>query len=318
MTQSFLDEGICIEMPRVGLEYQEDVLWREELRDGFIADYIHYSLVMSEFNNQAYFSAANLDQSQFRSVKGRRWFVDGRIGKENQVGNEAYSKNDWDRGHLTRRTAVTWGSERVAKKASNDSCSYANASMQHANYNQDEWRVPEKVVQYLERDKNGRINIFTGPIYTNTDRWYTRRSLREYVRIPSGFWKVISYIGKTTGKLECQAYVVYQDAEALKDKKGEERMKPGACQVTITEVERLTGLEFDEALFNANALYYYPRDGINRGPEGFAAPRTTDPGDLDAGVVFTREDAESEAFISRKRDISDTEFDEYIDLAIDV
>ncbi|WP_369334495.1 DNA/RNA non-specific endonuclease, partial [Candidatus Thiosymbion oneisti] len=103
------------------------------------------------------------------------------MGLNNQVGPAAYKRNPWDRGHLTRRTAVTWGSKYEAKRASNDSCSYANASMQHENFNQDEWRVPERIVQHLEKDKNGRITIFTGPVFTQTDRWYPRRTLQQKV-----------------------------------------------------------------------------------------------------------------------------------------
>lgn len=274
--------------------------------------------MMSKFNNQAFFSAANLDQNTFQQVSGRNWFVDPRIGLSNQVGPKAYKSNPWDRGHLTRRTAVTWGTKYVAKRASNDSCSYANASMQHENFNQDEWRVPEKIVQHFDKDKNGKINIFTGPVFTQTDRWYTRRTLNESVRIPSGFWKVIIYIGKTSNKIESQAYVMYQDANFLIDKRGRHTLDIRNYQVTITEIEQLTGLEFDEILFDSNPLYYYPRAGINDGPEGFAAPIGTEESELNNGVVFSRAEAESSEFDHRRRIIPEDDFLEFITRAKDV
>uniref|UniRef100_UPI00114C9EDA DNA/RNA non-specific endonuclease n=1 Tax=Candidatus Thiosymbion oneisti TaxID=589554 RepID=UPI00114C9EDA len=298
----FLGKGVSIALPKAGLEIEDDILFvRDDNENGHIIDYIHYSVIMSKFNNQALVSAANLDQNEFQQVSGRDWFVDPRIGLNNQVGPAAYKRNPWDRGHLTRRTAVTWGSKYKAKRASNDSCSYANASMQHENFNQDEWRVPERIVQHLEKDKNGRITIFTGPVFTQTDRWYTRRTLQQKVRIPSGFWKVVAYIGKESEQLESQAYVLYQDARFLLDKRGQHSIDIKNHQVTITEIEQLTGLEFDEALFNSNPLYFYPREGINDGPEGFSAPLGTVPEELNRGVVFNREDAKAPEFEARRR-----------------
>ncbi len=308
----FLGESFTINVPNAGLELEDDILNKEELRDGCIVDYIHYSVMMSKFSNQALFSAANLDQNTFQQVSGRNWFVDPRVGLSNQIGSEIYKSNPWDRGHLTRRTAVTWGTKYLAKRASNDSCSYANASMQHENFNQDEWRVPETIVQYFKKDKNGRISIFTGPVFTQTDRWYTRRTLHQMARIPSGFWKVVAYIGKDSNRLECQAYVLYQDANFLLDKRGRHNLVIRNYQVTITEIEQLTGLEFDEALFDSNPLYYYPRDGINTGPEGFAAPKSTKKSELNTGVVFSRSEAESSGFSKRKRNIKEDEFIEFI------
>ena len=136
--RNFLGDGISIDIPKPSLEIEDDVLKNDKFREEMIVDYIHYSVIMSISNRQALVSAANVDQKENKSVDGRRWFLDSRIGSENQVGNQAYLQNDWDRGHLTRRTSVTWGSNYEAKRASNDSCSYANASMQHKNFNQDE------------------------------------------------------------------------------------------------------------------------------------------------------------------------------------
>ncbi len=310
---NFLGDDFPVKLPELSLELQSDILEMESLRDGYIADYIHYSVVMSKANRQAFFSAANLHQDEFKQVKGRRWFLDPRIGYENQIGPEAYTRNDWDRGHLTRRTAVTWGSTYESKRASNDSCSYANASFQHANFNQDEWRVPEKIVSHFDKDLNNKLCLFTGPVFTDADRWYTRNGLKNSIRIPSAFWKVIIYIGKDSGKLECQSYLMYQDAKFLADKRGQHNIDHRNYQVTITEIERLTGIEFSESLFNANPLYFYPREGINKGPEAYLTPKNCDNSELDLGVVFNRNDAESEKFKNRKREIIESEFDNLIE-----
>ncbi len=171
----FLGENFKIDIPWINHEVFADVLKRDELRKSYIADYLHYSVVMSKMNRQAYMSVCNLDQTQYRSVSGRNWFRDARIGFENQLDNRYYkgTANLWDRGHLTRRTAVTWGaSDHIARKASNDSCSYANACLQHRNFNQDEWRIPEKLAERFDRDLNGRLSIMTGPLFTENDRWF--------------------------------------------------------------------------------------------------------------------------------------------------
>jgi len=301
----FLGDDYPVPMPEPGLEIMDDVLVNGNLRESYIADYVHYSVVMSESNRQAFFTAANLDQNEYKSgIKGRKWFLDSRIGAENQIGDEAYNRNDWDKGHLTRRTAVTWGTRELARKASNDSCSYANSCMQHQNFNRDEWKVPEKIVHEFDRDKNNRLCIFTGPIFTEIDRWYTRRGLHEPVRIPSAFWKIIVYISKATNELESLAFLMHQDDFFITDRRGRRRIKAKNYQVSTTEIEKLTGLEFPDLVYERNPLYFAARDKINKGPEGFVAP---DKKNIDEGLVFTRNDAESKKFKKKKRDIKEDE-----------
>lgn len=269
----FLGENFKIDIPWINHEVFADVLKRDELRKSYIADYLHYSVVMSKMNRQAYMSVCNLDQTQYRSVSGRNWFRDARIGFENQLDNRYYkgTANLWDRGHLTRRTAVTWGaSDHIARKASNDSCSYANACLQHRNFNQDEWRIPEKLAERFDRDLNGRLSIMTGPLFTENDRWF---GPSEYDvppgRVPSGFWKILYYIDKKKTEaageevLGCEAYRVYQDDLSMHDMEGDESIEIDTLQVSISELADLTGIEFPEPLYNANPLWYHMRDGRN-------------------------------------------------------
>ena len=245
---------------------------RDALRKNYIADYLHYSVVMSKKNRQAYLSICNLDQTQCRKVEGRDWFVDPDIGAENQLDNRYYKgkKNLWDRGHLTRRTAVSWGtSDHIARKASNASCSYANACLQHRYFNEDEWRIPEKVAEKLDRDLNGRLSIMTGPLFTENDRWFDPDKYDVPPgRIPSGFWKILYYIDKKKTEedkevLGCEAYLVYQDNLSMEDRDGDEHIDIATLQVTITELVDLTGIEFPQPLYDANPLWYHTGDGRN-------------------------------------------------------
>lgn len=50
--------------------------------------------------------------------------------------------------------------------------------------------------------------------------------------------------------------MLYQDEAALSDKSGRKRYNNQTYQATIGEVEALTGLQFDDRLFDANPLFF--------------------------------------------------------------
>lgn len=66
---------------------------------------------MNKETKFAVYSMAIVDKSRLRKIERDNddWHYDPRIGKGNQVGDELYEQNDWDRGHLTRRYDVCWG-----------------------------------------------------------------------------------------------------------------------------------------------------------------------------------------------------------------
>lgn len=310
----FLGSGIEIPLPKANLEIEDDVLHTDTLDTSPIINYIHYSVMISKSNKQAFFSAANLDSKKEKTVSGRNWFVDPRIGKEYQITNDFYKNNVWDKGHLTRRTAVTWGSNAVARNASNDSCAYTNASLQHKSFNQTYWRVVEILVDKIETVKNKKMCIFTGPLFTQTDRWYTRRATDEKIRIPSGFWKILAYINTNTNKLLSQSFVLFQDRDSMKDRSGKDFLKKNIheYQVTTTELELLTGLEFPEILFDTNPLYFFPHKGINEQPEGIGIPQTLDAKDFKKHFVFKEGGTQDKAIREQQRNLSKENFEKLI------
>ncbi len=255
----FLGKDFKIELPEPGLALSSDILQPPGLPDGeVVVPYINYSLLMSRSTKQALYSAANIDLTKVKKVpgrKGRNWFVDRRVGADNQIPNYPYQGTLWDRGHLTRRTAVTWGKDNdYATKASNDSCAYTNACMQHKNFNEDDWRAVELLVSSFKgADK---LNVVTGPIFTRADRFYAREFEDFPVRIPSAFWKIVSYVSADK-KLKTQAYIFFQDVLSIRNSKGRARIRLKDMQVTTTEVSFWTGLEFDKALFASNPLKFY-------------------------------------------------------------
>ena len=101
----------------------------------------------------------------------RGWDIDTRIEAEFQLDNEYYRANPWDRGHLARRFSLAWGeTARDAKSASDSTFFFSNATLQHENFNQDEWLALEDWVKNLMLDEAGKITEFTGPIYGELGR----------------------------------------------------------------------------------------------------------------------------------------------------
>lgn len=294
----FLGGGFEIDVPKPGLALEGDVLQPPGLPQGeVVVPYINYSLVMSKSTRQALYSAANVNNDpqkvhQVSGSKGRRWFIDDRVGRDNQLPNYSYQGSMWDRGHLTRRTAVTWGdSLAIATAASNDSCAYTNACMQHKNFNEDEWRAVELLVS--EFKVATRITVFTGPVFTITDRFFIKQFGDDPVRIPAAFWKTVSYVAADNA-LHTEAYIFFQDVPSIRSSKARGHLRIKNMQVTTTELSLWTGLVFPQVMYDSNLLKFYS------GPERISTKRhkellKKDPDTLQLEAGITGENAISAA-----------------------
>ncbi|CAM2009103.1 DNA/RNA non-specific endonuclease [Acanthopleuribacter pedis] len=264
---NFLD-GYPIPLPTFSTELDLEILRNQgDLRDDMIADYIHYSVVMNQHENKRslVFSALNINQNHARSTdRTNRWKIDRRIGSENQLNNDYYHDNPWDRGHMAMRNNTSHGATlQEAQRASDETFYFSNCCLQHKNLNQDEWLSLEEWVGKLELDADGRITVFSGPFYGRHDRTI-RPSGRTTALIPAGFWKLIAFKNKTEGNLEVRAFVMHQDEETLFDRRGRRRYTNQSYQVTTTEIEILTGLQFIDILYEANPLYFSEPDESTR------------------------------------------------------
>jgi len=257
--ENFL-EGQALPLPEFSIDIEQDVYVDDEtLMDGYVADYIHYSLVMNRNVNRRspIFVALNIDQTKHKSTRRRdRWRLDSRISYDAQLDIDYYHDNPWDRGHMARRTTAAWGdTPQEAQRASDETFYYTNSCLQHANLNQDEWLMLEDWVYDLNLDLDGKVTSFSGPIYGDYNRTI-EPSGRELALIPAGFFKIVCFINKDTQKLDVRAFIIYQDEASLRDKSGRRRYNNQHYQVTVTEIEELTGLRFDDAIYQANPLYY--------------------------------------------------------------
>ncbi len=279
----FLGDGIHIELPRFDSVLGRSVLRKPGvLRQGIYSDHLNFTIVMNKHTKQLVYSAFNMDQAQLRplgSTKGKRsWRKDSDIGAEFQLGNEFYKDredgagnplpNPYDRGHMVMRHNAMWGSsDTAADKAGKATFTYANSSLQHQNLNRDEWRaLEEKVVRTFSDDANDKLIVFTGPIYGDLDR-EVHLSDTKSARVPSGFFKVICY--RTTSddpdeKLGVKAFAIFQDERVLRDRNGAATVKTDRrYQVTISELQDMTGINFGALLYARNPLFYHDRADRN-------------------------------------------------------
>ncbi len=230
----FLGDGFTVPMPAPSCR---GVL----VQSGRVFDYIHYSLVMHRDRRTALFTAHNIDVSQRRSVPRTGWDLDFRLDREEQTGPGAYSSNPWDRGHLVRRAAVTWGSAQRAQDASDSTFYYTNAAPQHERFNQDEWLALEDWVLQAAGNIAPRLCVFTGPLYTVKDPY------DGDVRIPSAFWKVVVLRDPSDDgdDLSALGFVMKQN-EMWDDWNGSSLIDFRTFQVGIADIGGYTGLEFRE------------------------------------------------------------------------
>jgi endonuclease G, mitochondrial len=91
--------------------------------------------------------------------------------------------------------------------------------------------------------------------------------------VPAAFFKIIAFLDKEK-KLAVRAFIIVQDAEVLKDKRGKYSFTRSKYQVTVREIEERTGLKFAKDIAAVNPLFHSDKAtaatfGTNRVP--FAA-----------------------------------------------
>jgi len=270
--------GISLPLPTFSAALIGDVLQRDELApnpDGIsiLAHYPNYTLVTNRRLRTPLFSALNIDQNKFRiSQGGKRWRIDSRIGADFQLNNDYYASNPWDLGHMARRASAAWGeSGREAQRASDETYYFSNASLQHMNFNRDEWVGLEDWVKKLDIDTTNRISVFSGPIFGDFVRSITPEG-RDTALIPSAYFKVVAFIN-TAEDLEVRSFIMVQDEEAMHDRRGRSRIarendadmranggRPMQAfqryQVSVTEIEERTGLIFPDQIPARNPLFF--------------------------------------------------------------
>jgi endonuclease G len=214
----------------------------------YILNYYHYSVAMNKKRRCAWFSAGMIDGTRFKDFKrGKdKWFLDTRIDRKFQMGEELYAAASTDRGHLTRFKDVSWGATMdEAVKSTNDTFHFTNAALQLAGFNEGKsrWQGLELFLleQHAEAEQRKMI-VLTGPVLLDSDPLYKNDFMDYSTRIPLAFWKVCC-LRRKDGSLAATGFKLGQ--EDITSLPGfEEKFDVIAAQVTIHELETLTGLNF--------------------------------------------------------------------------
>lgn len=214
----------------------------------FVLNYYHYSVAMNVKRRTAWFSAGMIDGTHFQDFKrGKdKWFLDPRIDSKFQMGEELYAAANTDKGHLTRFKDLSWGAAMAeAVKSTNDTFHFTNCTLQLDGFNElpSRWQGLEQFLleQHAKKDERKMI-VITGPVLLDSDPSYKNPSMNYTARIPLAFWKVCC-LRRQDGTLSATGFKMSQeDITALPG--FEEKFDVGMAQVTIQELEDLTGLDF--------------------------------------------------------------------------
>lgn len=226
--------GFEVELPTPTGARARDVLPIGDDATGRL-DYMHFSVVMSKSRRMAMFVAVNIEGARSVSIdrENDKWFLDGRIPIEAQIGEDMYVRNRLDRGHLVRREDPNWGAD--AEVANADTFHFTNCAPQMDVVNQRTWLGLENYILQNARAWKERCSVFTGPVFGRNDLEY-RGAL-----VPKAFWKVVAFLSDD-GRPSATAYVVEQEEEL-----GGLEAAFGAYktyQRSVRSIERLTSLSF--------------------------------------------------------------------------
>jgi endonuclease G, mitochondrial len=248
---NFLD-SLKVPLPAISSAMEQDTATvkpdAQKNGDPFELAYYHYSVYMNKRRRTAWFSAANIDGDRRQPIgarEGDRWYLDTRIDRSEQLGQEAY-EHGIDRGHLTRRDDTAWGDDvKSATAANNDTFHFTNCALQAAPFNRgkDRWQGLEQFLleQHAKKERR-RMTVITGPLFSPNDPVYKNDRMKYSVRCPLQYWKVCVLIRRDDTPA-ATGFILGQ--EDIQDLPGFEAVfDVAATQIKISDLEKKTGLDF--------------------------------------------------------------------------
>jgi endonuclease G len=227
--------GTEIATPAPSEKIREDMLvWK----GGTTLPYTHFSLAMSSTRRFAHWVAWNIDGGDLKKLSRVKlqFFEDPRIPAAAQVGNELYARNPLDRGHLARRSDLTWGHLEEAQQANIDSFCFTNVVPQVDDFNQSGqqgvWgRLEDALYEDVEVD-GLRVCVMAAPVFRDDDTVY------RGVALPREFWKVLAY--SRSNELAVRAFLLAHDLDPMQAVTALDEFR--SYQVELAELEERTGL----------------------------------------------------------------------------
>lgn len=235
-----------IDVPRLSTSNQQKAF---KLAGSEVIRYTHFSLAMHKERRFAFWVAWNINGGQLRKLsrKNIKFVIDPRVPEGFQVGDELYSDNRLDRGHIARRADLLWGGVAEAKKANTDSFFFTNITPQMDDFNQSSrgglWGRLEDAVFEDTDVEDLKVSVIGGPVFHSDDREF-----RE-VLIPREFWKVIAFV--EGGELKAKAFLLTQNLDELEALELDEFR---VFQVGLSEIESRCGISFSNSLKAADSV----------------------------------------------------------------
>lgn len=240
---NFLGADLQVTLPSLTANQHQDLATVAGTTDN-IAHYVNYSAVISKSRKFPYFTASNIDGTLFKKVNRKdNWRKDPRIDAASQWGPELYKAphSDFDKGHMTKREDVQWGSTVLdATNAADSTFYYTNAVPQHAKLNQRIWADLEDYILHSEAVRDDlKICVFTGPVLSDLDPIFVTPVQNSQLKIPFLFWKVVVF-PKSDGKLYRTGFLMGQKSLLERN---------GIVEVVIQELEDFEVLTDEAKLF---------------------------------------------------------------------
>ena len=238
--------GERVDAPTIDDALQDDTV---RLDGSEIIPYTHFSLALSKSRGFARWVAWNIDGGTLKRISrtGIPFIKDPRIPAGFQNGDELYSGNRLDRGHLARRADLLWGPLSEAKSANNDSFFFTNITPQMDDFNQSSkdgvWGRLEDTVFADVDVQDLKVSAFGGPVFHDDDRVY-----RE-TRLPREYWKILAYVEQ--GQFKSHAFLLTQNLNPFEAIDFDEFR---AVQVSTAELEQRTQLQLADKLRTADTF----------------------------------------------------------------
>lgn len=214
-------------------------------------DYTHFTVWLSKSRKLPRCVAWNINGDLKKSLprKGIPFVKDTRGDlAQYQWGDELYSNNALDRGHVARRDDLVWGKTKAeASQANIDSFYFTNMTPQHQAFNQSnlqgKWGLLENAILEDVTLAKLRVSLMGGPILADDDPLYRK------AQIPREFWKIVCFKDDVTSEEKVRAFILTQEdligtltPEAL------ELDEFRWYQVPLSRIEEKVGVIFDQEL----------------------------------------------------------------------
>lgn len=213
--------------------------------DAPVLAYVNYSVAMHPERRMALYTASNLDRLQRKSLlRSTGGFApDPRLEPARQPDPAWFGPGRFAPRHLVTRSEIAWGGyfdgEDASRRSEAVADVYPNAIPQFDADAGSLWDGLDRWVLSQFNDGASRVTIFTGPVFGEDDPDGFGAT------IPQRFWKVVVSVDPASnGTAVSDAFVISRTRNAGAGRAGSPGFDPALYRVPVTEVERLTGLDF--------------------------------------------------------------------------